>query len=343
MADPVLYTQTAVAAIQNLLFAFVAGSVLCDAALRDVFASSRDTARLRLRGSVKHATPGAALPRARWAALVALGVLQLLYLWLQAATMTGSTLAGAFVALGPVLGQSHYGRAWLVGLAGIVIALFAARRAMRARDAGGARQAAASARPGRLPALFIVLGLALYAAGKAGASHAADAGDFSLAEWVHWVHLGATASWAGSVFAAAAVLPTFALATRADSDRHLAFCARLSHTSAIALALVIVTGLYNAVQIGAHASAPLLDTLYGQMLGVKLALAAFALLLGGMNRMIWLPRLREAQRLHHGGTALPDGYGATAVTLKRSLSLESAALAATLVAAALLAHMPPAG
>jgi copper resistance protein D len=344
MANPVLWTQTGVAAIQNLLFAGVAGSVLCESALQRVFASSRDAARLRLRGSLKQSTPGTALPRARWFALGALGLLHLLYLWLQAATMSGSGLFDALRVVRLVLGQSHYGRVWLVSLVGLVIALVAARRMMRTGGVGGrGRQGTAVTRPRRAATSFIVLGLALYAAGRVGASHAADAGDFSLAEWVHWIHLGATASWAGSVFAAAAVLPTFALATRADSGRHLAFCDRLSRTSAVALVLVIVTGLYNSLQIGAHATQPLLDAPYGQALGMKLGFAVFALLLGAINRTVWLPRLRDAQRMQQGGNALPDGYAAAARKLGRTLSIESLLLAITLIAAAVLAHMTPAG
>lgn len=338
MANLFSLTQTSITALQDLLFAIAAGSVLCGAILHNMFLSSRNTARLRLRGSIKQAMPGTNLPRVRWLALSALGILHLVCLWLQAVKISGSTFFHAFGVLGTVLAQSHYGHVWLVGFAGIAIALIPARRAMRETNTRS-NPTAASMRPNRSPLLFTVIGLALYAAGQVGASHAAHAGHFSLAQSIHWVHFGATASWAGSLFAATAVLPTFACATHADRSRHLVFCERLSRISALALALALVTGLYNALWIDTHIAASLLHTPYDALLGIKLALAALALMLGAMNRIIWLPRLRSTQAMQHNG-APTTGYVTLANNLHRTLLVESMLLAATLVTAVLLAHTP---
>ncbi|KAG0164547.1 hypothetical protein DFQ30_009789 [Apophysomyces sp. BC1015] len=330
MTSSLFVAQATVAAIQDLLFAIVAGSILCDVALAAVFTSSRDAARLRLRGSIKQTTPGTNLPRIQWLSLCGLAIAHLLYLWLQAAAMSGSTLGDALTMLGTVLSQSHYGAAWLIGATGVALALAASHAGAQGGQSHGNRPTTAGGAAFRVSLKLAVVGLAVYAAGKAAASHAADAGDFSITQAVHWIHIGATASWAGSVSIAAVVLPTFALSTRADGGRHLAFCERLSRTSAIALMLVVLSGLYNVAWISANASAPLAGTHYGTWLGAKLAVAALA------------ARLRDAQRVHaSGGNALSQRYLATASHLRRTVVVESALLAATLVAAATLSHMPP--
>lgn len=324
--------QTVITAIQDLLFAVVAGSILCDAAIAAVFASSRDAARLRLRGSIKQTTPGMSLPRIRMLSLCVLAISQPFYLWLQASAMSGSTLAGTLPGLGTALAHSHYGVAWLIGAVGITLALIASR---------GSHHTSTSAAKRRQLFRLSVPGLALYAASKAAVSHAADAGDFSVTQVVHWIHLVATLGWAGSVMVAAFILPTLALGTRADGGRHLAFCERLSRTSAIALILVLFSGLYNFAWMSANLSAPLAGTRYGAWLGAKLALVCVAALLDTLSRTIWLPRLRAIQRTPCGDNALSQRYLATANHLYRAVFVESALLAAALVAAAALAHIPP--
>lgn len=340
MTSSLSIMQMTIAAIQDVLFAIAAGSILCGATLATVFASSRDAARLRLRGSIKQAMPGIRLPAILWFSLCALGITQLVYLWLQAATMSGSTLS---TALGIVLRQSHDGAAWLTGAAGIAVALAASRVQLRGSQARGGPPPGPGSAPPRWPVCITVLGLALYAAGKAAASHAADAGDFSLTQAVYCVHVGASAAWAGGVSIAAFVLPTFALQTRADGGRHLAFCERLSRAWAIALALVAFTGLYNVAWICANAPAPLAGTYYGRWLGAKLVIVAAAALLGILNRAVWLPRLRDAQRAHGGeSNTLSPRYSVTAAHLGRTLWVKSALLAAALITAATLSHLPPA-
>ncbi|MCG1054232.1 CopD family protein [Mycetohabitans sp. B5] len=340
MTSSLSIMQMALAAIQDVLFAIAAGSILCGATLATVFASSRDAARLRLRGSIKQAMPGIRLPTIQWFSLCALAIAQVVYLWLQAATMSGSTLSAA---LGIMLRQSHYGAAWLTGTAGIAVALAASRVHLRGGQARGGPPLGPGSAPPRWPMRITVLGLALYAASKAAASHAAGAGDFSLTQAVYCVHVGASAAWAGGVSIAAFVLPTFTLHTRADGGRHLAFCERLSRASAVALTLVALTGLYNVVWICANAPAPLAGTYYGRWLGAKLVIVAAVVLLRTLNRAVWLPRLRDAQHAHGGeSNRLSPRYSVTAAHLGRTLLAESALLAAALIAAATLSHLPPA-
>ncbi|MEJ2768499.1 CopD family protein [Mycetohabitans sp. B46] len=343
MTSSLCIMQMALAAIQDVLLAIAAGSILCSTTLATVFASSRDAARLRLRGSIKQAMPGIRLPAILWFSLCALAIAQLVSLWPQAATMSGSTLSAALGMLSIVLRQSHDGAAWLIGAAGIAVALAASRVHLRGGQARGSSSLRPGSAPPPWPIRITMLGLALYAAGKAAASHAAEAGDFSLTQAVYCVHVGASAAWAGGVIIAACVLPTFALHTRADGGRHLAFCERLSRASAIALTLVALSGLYNVAWVCANAPAPLVGTYYGRWLGAKLVIVATAALLRILNRAVWVPRLRAAQRVHGGeSNTLSPRYSVTAAHLGRTLWVESALLAAALIAAATLSHLPPA-
>jgi putative copper resistance protein D len=327
MAHPIEIILVGVAALQDLLFAVVVGTWLCDAALRSASGSSRDAARLRLRGSVKHSMPGVWLPSARGLALAALALAHVVLLWLQAATMTAMPLTQGYRAVPAVLDASYFGRAWLLAFAGIVVAAATAR-----------------GRSVFLRALFVI-GLALYAAGKAGAGHASDAGALSLREVVQWAHIGATASWAGIAIVGAIVLARFSIGTRDELARHLSFCERLSRIATFALAVVVATGLYNAVSVAAHAGVPLLGTAYGWLLTTKISLVALAALLGAANRSAQLPMLRNARRDQVTGRTDADAqpYGAVARRFDTVMRVEAGLMAMILALAAMLAYTSPTG
>jgi len=300
--DPLVIVQIVVAAAQDMLFALAAGAWVCSAML-----GQRDR------------DGPAALGQARLAALCALGLACCLYLWLEAAVMSGSPLSEAVPMVNTVLTQSHFGIAWSVGFAGVVVACF-----------GGARES-------RAARWLAGAGMLVYVAGKAAASHAADAGDFTLREAVHVVHLGATALWAGSVIVAAPVLRRWNETAPATPARHAAFCTRLSHLATSALAVVIVTGIYNVTQDTAHLTAPLLSVLYGRMLSLKLVFVTVAVLLGGYNRMIYLPRLHTTAA--DGGTAYRDAQR----SFNRLLAVEAVAMLLVLAVAGVLGHTSPSG
>jgi putative copper resistance protein D len=226
--------------------------------------------------------------------------------------MGGTPFSEAGPVVSAVLTQSHFGIAWSVGCAGAVLACF-----------GGARR-------GRTAGWVATAGMIVYVAGKAAASHAADAGDFTLREGIHVLHLSATALWAGSVIVAAPVLwrwnSNAAVSTEATTvasagpANRVAFCAQLSHLATVALAVVIVTGIYNATQDTAHLTVPLLGVLYGRVLALKLVLVTLAVLLGGYNRMIYLPRLQHTAA--DGGPAYRDAQR----SFDRLLAVEAVAM-----------------
>lgn len=212
---------------------------------------------------------------AGWA--VALIVADTVNLLVVAALMSGSTPGTAFAELIPVLTQTHFGAAWCAGFVALIIWT---GLLVRARQDGPVTRIGA--------ALFAA---AVFAFSKAASSHAADAGDFALPEWIHWVHLCATATWAGLVIASGlCVLPM--LRNHANSQVLAHFAGRLSVTAALALAAILMSGAYNAERGLGGSFMTLTRSDWGLTLATKLVLVAAAIVLGGMNRIVYLPLVR---------------------------------------------------
>lgn len=298
--EPLVAAQIAVAAVQNVLFATAAGSLAC-AVMRE---RSGMGAPAALRG---------------WQAglSIALALTALAYLWLQAAVMSGSSLAEAGTAVTAVLTESHYGVAWSLGFVGALLATLS-----RLADRRGSRLFAA--------------GLVAWAAGKAAASHAADAGDFSAREAIHFMHLCATALWAGSVIVAAVVLRRSPSA-HVTAETTVAFRNELSYLATAALVVVLVTGFYNVMQDTTQANVGLFSMPWGRILAAKLVCVAAAVGLGGWNRLVVLPELRS--RAQQSGPA----FSAVQERFDALLSVEALAMLAILAIAAVLGHTAPTG
>ncbi|MCP3727561.1 CopD family protein [Paraburkholderia sp. CNPSo 3272] len=299
--EPLVAGQIALAAVQDVLFATAAGSLACAVLIR-------------------HSGMGAPATLRGWQAglVIALALTALAYLWLQAAVMSGSRLAGAGDAVAAVLTQSHYGIAWSVGFIGALLATLS-----RIANRRG------------LP--LFAAGLVLWAAGKAAASHAADAGDFSVREAIHLVHLCATALWAGSVIVASVMPRRAAPVADASAGQRAAFRLGLSHLATAALLVVLITGLYNVMQDTAQAGVPFFGTAWGRVLSAKLACVAAAVALGGWNRWMILPGLCA--------NAQQDGpvFMAALGRFDAWLTVEALVMLAVLVFAAVLGHTSPTG
>ena len=263
----------------------------------------------------------ASLRTALRAALVLTALASLGALWLQAAVMAEVPLSQALPAIVSVLAHSHYGRAWLAGAAGLAVASAAAF-------------APAGASTGRRGALG-ALGVAVFVLGRSVVSHAGSHGDATWAVAVDAVHLLLVGLWAGEVFIGAWVMPaTCGEADRADRVR---WVRALSSSATLALGGVVATGAFNAWRGTGGSVDRLVGTAYGGALGVKLALVAVAVVLGGVNRFVVMPQLLEALR---------SGRLAVEPPLRRFVSIlrvESAVLAVALGAAAVLAASPPPG
>ncbi|RKE37877.1 putative copper resistance protein D [Paraburkholderia sp. BL23I1N1] len=299
--DPLVVAQIALAAMQDILFAVATGALACGVLGARSGLPGQDTTRVW-----------------RTVASVALALTALAYLWLQAAIMSGSPLGEAGSAITPVLTQSHFGKAWSIGLAGALLAALSGLK----KERGSALFAA---------------GFVLWVASKAAASHAADSGDFSWREAIHVVHLSATALWAGSVIVAAILSRGLGREPSRPPGQRAAFCSALSHLATAALVFVLVTGFYNAVQDTAQASAPLLRTHWGRLLAAKLACVVLVTLLGGWNRMAILPDLLVlAERNDPDSPAAQRRFDGV-------LSVEALVMLAVLALAAVLGHMSPTG
>ncbi|WP_407671903.1 CopD family protein [Paraburkholderia hospita] len=116
-----------------------------------------------------------------------------------------------------------------------------------------------------------------------------------------------------------------------------ALCSALSQLATVALAVVLVTGFYNAMQDTAHASAPLFGTAWGRLLATKLACVALATSLGGWNRLVVLPDL------HARAERLDPAYPAVQRRFDSLLLTEALAMLAILALAPVLGHMAPTG
>ena len=198
-------------------------------------------------------------------------------LWLQSAAMSGSPILDAGASLWLVATATHAGVGWAVACAGGVLLALASGTG----EALGAGRVAAA-----------VLGAIVAAAGKAAVGHAADAGAFSIAEGVQTLHLLATGVWGGVVIAgAAAVLP--ALDTSVARASLVRIVSRMSHAAAIAVALVIATGVFNAWRGTGGSADVLTGSGWGRALLLKSALIACALMLGALSRWSALPRLQR--------------------------------------------------
>lgn len=291
------------AALMNVAFAFAVGSALLGAWL------AKDA-----QAKVAPARP--AWLRAQRSMLTASLVLVLADLgWLlyEAAAMSGSALPQAFGVIPTVLSQTHVGYAWSVAFIGALVLLLTAL----------------SSHTGTLRNALLWLAVIAIAGGKASLGHAADAGPASAAIGVHTLHVLATSVWGGLVLAAGLVaLP--ALGTSTARGILIRTATQVSNVSLVAVAVVLVTGVFNAVRGSGGSFEAIEISTWGHVLTLKLALVALALLFGGLNRFSALPRLRRT-------ASTMDAH-----TFTNVLYLEALAMIGVFVAAAALSHSVPA-
>ena len=239
-------------------------------------------------------------------------------LWFQAAAMgDGSVLsAGSMVPM--MVGDTHYGHAWSIGIIALVIAGIAvvALRHFRMLVAG--------------------LGMAVFILTRSIVSHAAVDGDFTLTVAVDWLHLLLVCLWVGMVLLGAFVALQRPPQNQSDAADSATWVSSLSTTATIALACILLTGLQK-VWWATPSIGQLLASTYGVILLVKLLLVGAAIVLGGINRLFVLPPLLIGLRnLARPGAALHRQF-------VRVLRIEAVVLLLVLVAAAVLSGTPAPG
>ena len=199
----------------------------------------------------------------------------------RAAEMSGRPYSEVFSILFAVLFNSHYGQAWLVRIFALVmlwVGWLLGRRKFKSR----------------VVPIFMLVSAALIALTRSASGHGAVAGDLSLPELMDWFHLLAASLWSGSLVAfAAVVFPTWLR----YGEQHVKLIAdmaqRFSGLAGIALAAVLLTGLYNS-WIEVRTLSALWTTLYGNILSVKLLLVLVLVILGASNRYISVPLLKRS-------------------------------------------------
>jgi putative copper resistance protein D len=285
--------RSAAAAAFDIGFAAAVGALATPALLHDASSGWAARRARRCRGLF---TAGAAV------ALVA----NLAWIALQAIAMTDGPIADALLALGDILANTGFGRAWAVATlalaAGLVLAAACRYRAFPLRALG---------------AVLVVVASAQTCTG-----HAAANGVGWLVPTMA-VHRLATGLWAGGVFAAALVV----LRESPDAVDVGRYARRLSGLATAALAGVVLTGAASAWHALGGSLAPLAPAQaspWSVALEIKLGLVALAVLLGGVNRLAVMP-------------SLPGAWPRFA----RVLRVESVVLLAALAVAAWLAGGEP--
>lgn len=228
---------------------------------------------------------GRFLTRQIWWSLAAAVLTGLLWLAVQAASMSGLPLARALSPdiLGTVLGKTQFGQAWSLRGA-LALALLIVLLTQRGRvDAqgwnplfiGGALLAAA---------LLVTIAFAGHADAETGIERLVHLG-------ADMVHLLASAAWLGALLPLVHALTpprqsagVGRLALAAETAR------RFSRVGVISVSALVLTGLVNSWFLVGNIPG-LVGTSYGHLLLIKLALFASMLCFAAINRQRLTPRL----------------------------------------------------
>lgn len=176
-----------------------------------------------------------------------------------------------------------------------------------------------------LPAAIAAATLAW--SGHAAASEGLAGSAHRLADALHVL---AAAGWFGALL----TLLHAVFAGHADPGRTASRLERFSLFGTVFVAVLIVTGLFNAVMIVGIAALPeLLHSFYGWLLIAKLALFGGMLLLAAANRWQLTPKLEQAVRTGNAGAALAH--------LRLSLCVETMLATGILALVAMLGTLDP--
>jgi len=195
---------------------------------------------------------------------------------LEAASMTGDWRAAAnFETIGAVLTETSFGRVWCWRL-GLTVVVAVSASITRPRAPWIALSAAA------LLATLALVGHAAMVEGFAG----------DLRRLAQAVHLLAGGAWIGGAIPLALVLA----AARHDPKSAIPVLLRFSFYGAVAVLLILASGMVNAIALVGTWSA-LTGTDFGVTLLAKLALVGILIAVALINRLALVPMLdREPER-----------------------------------------------
>jgi putative copper resistance protein D len=213
------------------------------------------------------------------AALALLTATGLALLPVRVMDMGGGSAAETLSILPSVLRQTHFGHIWLLHLLGLFILWIGRIASLRVRN--------------RAASAFMLIAIVATAFTYSASSHAADSGDFTLTEFNDWLHILSASLWGGSILASALFI--FPVLARLPGEYRVLMgeaTGRLSGFSAVALAIVLLTGIGNAAT-RLHGFDELARSTYGHVLVVKLILVFVMAGIGAANRFILLPKVRR--------------------------------------------------
>jgi copper resistance protein D len=176
----------------------------------------------------------------------------------------------------------------------------------------------------------VLIGIALevgFIACRALHGHAASNGDFTLREGIQFLHLSAIATWGGGILIAGLITIPY-LASIAELGDIVQFGKRLSETVTIALAVVILSGIYNSWEGLGGSLSPLPNSAWGRMLLLKLSFVLLAL--GHGVRVRFLLRTQD-----------PWTQSRTSI-MRKWVHAEALFILVVLACSAWLANLPPA-
>ncbi len=265
------------------------------------------------------------LPRLRAALLAGTAAAMAAYvaiLWIEAASMAEVPLPEALPAVRSVITGTHFGLAWMIGAAALVVT-----------GAATAAPPRVQAGPGASAIRVLAIGVLLYS--RSMVSHAGAAGDFTWAVAVDWLHLVLISTWVGEVIVAGLItlrqLPGNTSESRSDCA---AYVEALSGSATIALVGIFVTGAISTWRV-LEVPENLFGNPYGTTLIIKVVLVLAAAALGGINRFVVMPSLLRAL------TQTSDAAREASGRFARVLQVEAIVLIAVLVAAAILTSTSP--
>ncbi len=237
--------------------------------------------------------------------ILILGLSSLGELIRRTVAMSGQPLADVARMLPMVLSKTHFGRVWLLRPVALLVLWLGWRARPNLRSPGIAAAMLAAA--------------CLVAVSRSLSGHAADWGDITLPEVMDCLHLLAVALWGGSMIGL--TLTGFRSFSEGADDRRrivAAMARRWSALAGTALAVVALTGIYNA-WLELQRFDAFWQTAYGRVLLLKLSLVLIIVALGAANRYLGLPSLR-AWASGSVGNDEPSGLPATARSVSCGLS-----------------------
>ncbi len=197
----------------------------------------------------------------------------------------------SFSEIGTVLFETHVGKYWLfrtIALIALCIAWYLGRRIPKSSI-------------GQTLALIALTGIAFT---LSTSGHGGDSGALSPANVANSLHMIGGFLWGGSTIATSFfIFPPLLRAYAPGRELIATVSLRLSRLAGLALALTLIPGLYNAwQQIGNwHA---LWTKPYGQILLTKIIIVAGMIVLGAVNRYIFIPAIQSRSARTSWGKSL---------------------------------------